>query len=181
MIIEQLQPSRKLEELGSTKTLGLISDTHIPVRAKYLPRQVLEIFRNAYRIIHAGDLVELSVVDSLKEIAPVLAVYGNMDRPEVKKNIPKIDALKLFNWKIGIMHDPGALFGVGKMLEIARKNDFNVLVYGHTHNAHVKWEDSILFVNPGSATNPIPPFLVKPSVALLEVSREEILSRIIQI
>jgi len=79
------------------------------------------------------------------------------------------------------MHDPGALFGMSKMREIVKQNGFNVLVYGHTHNANIKWEGDVLFINPGSPTNPIPPFIVKPSVGLLRVTKEKITPEIVQI
>ncbi|MEM2118557.1 MAG: metallophosphoesterase family protein, partial [Candidatus Bathyarchaeia archaeon] len=65
--------------------------------------------------------------------------------------------------------------------QIAKKHGFDVLVYGHTHNSNVKWEGKTLFINPGSPTNPLPPFLVKPSVSLLRVTKEEIKPEIIQL
>ena len=77
-------------------------------------------------------------------------------------------------------HDPGAMFGTGKMRELAVQNGFDVLVYGHTHNSHVKWDENVLFINPGSPTNPIPPFIIKPSVALLKITKEKIKPEIIQ-
>jgi putative phosphoesterase len=181
MTSEQTQTIPKIPEYGSAKIVGLIADTHIPVRARSIPKEVFKIFEDAEFIIHAGDLVELSVIDELEQIAPVLAVYGNLDGPEIRERIPKINSLKLFDWKIGVMHDPGALFGIGKMREIARRNSFDVLVYGHTHNSHVKWDEKILFVNPGSPTNPIPPFIIKPSVALLRITKEKIVSEVIQV
>ena len=49
-----------------TKTVGLISDTHVPKRAMCIPKRVFEIFENVDYIIHAGDLVELAVVDELE-------------------------------------------------------------------------------------------------------------------
>ena len=51
------------------KTVGLISDTHVPKRAKCIPQRVFEIFKKVDYIIHAGDLVELSVIDELERIA----------------------------------------------------------------------------------------------------------------
>jgi putative phosphoesterase len=181
MVSEQSRVLPKLREYGSGKIVGLISDTHIPVRARAIPKEVFKIFENADFVVHAGDLVDLSVIDELEQIAPVLAVYGNMDGPEIKKTMPKMNSFKFFDWRIGVMHDPGALFGAGKMREIARKNSFDVLVYGHTHNSHARWEENILFINPGSPTNPIPPFIVKPSVALLKITKERIEPEIIQI
>ena len=71
-----------------------------------IPKRVFEIFENVDYIIHAGDLVELAVIDELEQIAPVLAVHGNMDGLEVTNAFPKLNSLKVFDWKIGVMHDP---------------------------------------------------------------------------
>lgn len=175
-----LTRARKQQEMPG-KTIGVISDTHVPVRAKAIPNEVFKTFEDADFIVHAGDLVRLSVLDELEQLAPVLVVYGNMDGPEIRGKMQKIASLKVFDWKIGVTHNPGALFGMKKMRQIAKENDFNVLVYGHTHNSSIKWEGDTLFINPGSPTNPIPPFLVKPSVALLRVTAEKVAPEIIQI
>jgi putative phosphoesterase len=175
------QPQARLREDYPTKTVGLISDTHIPSRAKSIPKRVLEVFEKVDYIVHAGDLVQLSVIDELEQLAPVLAVYGNMDGPEIRGKLPKINTLKVFEWKIGVTHDPGTLFGMGKMRELAKQNGFNVLVYGHTHNSNIKWEENILYINPGSPTNPLPPFVTKPSVALLKITKEKIVPEIVYI
>jgi putative phosphoesterase len=177
----QSQVLSNLHEQALTRTLGLVSDTHVPVRAREIPKGVFEVFDRADYIVHAGDLVDLSVIDELERLAPVLAVCGNMDGPEIRGKIPKTNSLKVFDWKIGVTHDPRTLFGMGRMREIARRNGFNVLVYGHTHNPDVKWEGDTLFINPGSPTNPLPPFITKPTVALLKVTREKIIPRIIPI
>jgi hypothetical protein len=181
MISEQSQVLPKLPKQDLIKTVGLISDTHVPVRAKSIPKEVFRIFENAEFIVHAGDLVEMSIIDELQRVAPVLAVYGNMDGPEVRRKLPKINSFKLFNWKIGVTHDPGTLSGTRRMCEIAQQNSLDVLVYGHTHSSNVRWEGNTLFVNPGSPTNPILPFIVKPSVAVLKITRERIVPEIIQI
>jgi putative phosphoesterase len=181
MSSEQTQALPKLRDLGLAKTVGLISDTHIPVRAKSIPKEVFRIFENVDFIVHAGDLVQLSVIDELEQLAPVLAVCGNMDGPEIRGKLPRINSLKILDWKIGVMHNPGALFGTGKMRGIAKQNGFNVLVYGHTHNSGIRWEGDTLFINPGSPTNPIPPFITKPTVALLKVMKEKIAPEIIQL
>ena len=172
--------SRKSEDL-LTKTIGLISDTHIPVRAKEIPKKVFGAFEKADFIIHAGDIVEMAVIDELEQIAPVLAVSGNMDGTEIRGKLPKINSVKVFDWKIGVTHDSGALFGMKKMREVVKKNGFNALVYGHTHTSSIKLEENILFVNPGSPTNPLPPFMTKPTVALLKVTKEKILPEMVYV
>jgi len=177
----QSQALPKIEEQVPTKIVGLISDTHVPVRAREVPKQVFAIFEKADYIVHAGDLVDMAVIDELEQVAPVLAVYGNMDGPEIHTRLSKINSVKVFNWKVGVVHDPGALFGMGKMRETASKNGFDVLVYGHTHSANVRWDRNTLFINPGSPTNPVPPFIAKPTVALLKITQEKIMSEVIQI
>jgi putative phosphoesterase len=163
------------------KIVGLISDTHVPVRAKEIPKEVFKAFDNADYIVHAGDLVRLHVIDQLEQLAPVLVVYGNMDGPEIRGKLAKMNSFKVFDWKIGVMHNPGALFGLRKMREIAAENGFDVFVHGHTHSAAVRWERSTLYINPGSPTNPIPPFLTKPTVALLKITKDKIEPKIVQI
>jgi putative phosphoesterase len=181
MAIQQVQAVLQLPKLSLIKTVGLVSDTHVPVRAKKIPHKVFEVFQKVDFIVHAGDLVQMSVIDELERAAPVLAVYGNMDGAEIRGRLPKTNSLKVFNWKIGVTHNPGVLFGIRKMREIAGKNEFDVLVYGHTHNPKVKWEGNTLFINPGSPTNPLPPFITKPTVALLRITEEKIMPEIIQL
>ena len=164
----------------ATKTVGLISDTHVPKRAAKVPQRVFEIFQNVDFIVHAGDLVDLSVIDELEQAAPVLAVHGNMDSPQVSEALPSLNSLKIFDWKIGVIHDPDTLNGSDKMRYLAEENSFNVLVYGHTHTARIKWERETLFVNPGSPTDPAS-FLNKPSVGLLQITKKTITPRIVNL
>ena len=78
------------------------------------------------------------------------------------------------------MHDPNVLQGSGKMVKIAKENDFNVFVYGHTHSAKIKWEEKKLFINPGSPTDPAS-FINKPSVGLLKITKQSITPQIINL
>jgi len=180
MTSEQTQIPREIPKTDPAKVIGLISDTHVPTRARRIPEKVFRIFENVDFIIHAGDLVELAVVDELEQLAPVLAVHGNMDGPEVSGALPKLNSLKVSDWKIGVMHDPHTIFGLGKMREISKKNGFDVFVYGHTHNSNIKWEGKMLYINPGSPTNPSS-FMSKPSLALLKITREAVIPEIVHI
>jgi uncharacterized protein len=181
MTIGQAQLPHVLPPLKPYKTIGLISDTHVPSRAKAIPKSVFSIFENADYIIHAGDLVELSVIDELEQLAPVLAVQGNMDGPQVSVALPKVNSFKLFDWKIGVTHDAGSVYDLTKVRELAKSNLFNVVVYGHTHTSNITWEGKTLYINPGSPTNPEPPFLCKPTVALLKITKDSILPEIVQV
>ncbi len=180
MTSEQTMLSKEMVNTTPTKTIGLISDTHIPSRATSIPKAVFSTFQNVDYIIHAGDLVELSVIDELEQIAPVLAVHGNMDGAETRGILPELNSLKIFDRKIGVIHDPDTMLGMDKMRELTQQNGFDVLVYGHTHNANIKWEGKVLYINPGSPTNPSS-LLNKPSVAILKITRDEIVPEIISI
>jgi uncharacterized protein len=166
--------------LKAAKTVGLISDTHIPKHAHILPQRVLEIFQKVDYIIHAGDLVELAVVDELEQLAPVLAVHGNMDGMDVAGALPILNTLHVFDWKIGVMHDPDIAFGFNKMRELIKEHGFDVFVYGHTHVANVKWEDKTLFINPGSPTVPATS-MGQLSVGLLKITKETITPEIVDL
>jgi uncharacterized protein len=172
--------SKESPNLKATKTVGLISDTHIPKRAHLLPKKVFEIFDKVDYIIHAGDLVELAVVDELEQIAPVLAVHGNMDGMNVSGAIPRLNSLKVFDWKIGVMHDPDIAFGFSRMRELVKEHGFTVFIYGHTHVADIKWEGKTLFVNPGSPTVPAS-VMGKLSVGILKISKDYITPEIIEL
>lgn len=179
MISKQTIFTDKISNSEPTKIVGLISDTHIPSRAKRIPKMVFKTFERVDYIIHAGDLVVLSVIDELEQFAPVLAVHGNMDRQKVSGALPKINSLKVFEWKIGVMHDPNPPFGKRRIREIAAQNGFDVFVYGHTHSSRIKWEGNRLYINPGSPTDPDRPYMNKPSVGLLKITKKEIKPKIV--
>jgi putative phosphoesterase len=163
------------------KIVGLISDTHIPSRAKAIPPRVFEVFHEAMFILHAGDLTQLGVINDLERLAPVVAASGNMDEPTVKEKLPKMNTIDVGKWKIGVVHTLGAFNNLQKMRKVAKQNNFQVLVFGHTHRPFIKREDNALFINPGSPTNPIPPFVVKPTVGVLKISGDKIEPEIVHI
>jgi uncharacterized protein len=179
MTSEQTIVNRSPVNFEASKLVGLISDTHIPNRAAMLPSKVLDAFKNVDFIIHAGDLVEFTVIDELEQAAPVLSVHGNMDVPEVCNALPALNSLKVFDWKIGVMHDPKILHGTSEMEQLAKQYGFNVFVYGHTHSSRIIWENKILYINPGSPTDPAS-MINRPSVALLKVTKTDIVPQIIE-
>lgn len=140
--------------------IGLLSDTHVPDAAKGLPAQVADVFRGVDMILHAGDIYQLSVLDELQAIAPVLAARGDDDHfrllqdPRVKeKHRLEIDGLKL-----GLSHIVPYPEWVWQPLDERMKKDFggpmDILVFGDTHEPLVETYKGVLLVNPGSATLP---------------------------
>ena len=76
--------------------IGVLSDTHIPTRARCLPPEIFTVFKNVELILHAGDLVDPLVLSELETLAPVQAVAGNMDPPGLQSCL----AGKSWNWRV---------------------------------------------------------------------------------
>lgn len=168
----------KIIQLKATKEeslIGVISDTHIPIGRREIPAKVRKIFKNVDLIIHAGDLVTLEVIEELGKIAPVIAVHGNMDTREVKEKLPPAICLEIYDWKVGIIHNSVFPLLGWRMGKLARKNHFNVLIFGHTHRPFLKG-NGILIINPGSPTDPL---WSKPSVALLKINKHSYKGKIV--
>ena len=158
--------------------IGLISDTHIPDRGKELPQNVFDAFKNVDLILHAGDLTSLSIIEKLEEIAPVMAVQGNMDRANGIK-LPKAKIVECEDLKIGIVH--GEVYPRGdtqQLVYLAREMNVDILVSGHSHQPKIEKEDGILLLNPGS---PIVPRLADRTVMLLEINKSEVDVEIVKI
>jgi uncharacterized protein len=132
--------------------VGIISDTHVPGAAASLPSAVFEIFRGVDLILHAGDIVQSSVLDELEAIAPVEAVAGNMDDHELHLRLPAKKVLKLGRFSVGLTHGK---YRIDVQKEMVRK-DFgtvDLIVYGHSHTPFWGKVDNVWFLNPGSPTD----------------------------
>lgn len=131
--------------------VGVISDTHISASQANLPKALLEKMRGVDFILHAGDLVVPGVLDGLRQIAPVAAVCGNMDRPEVREMLPEKRTIILEKVTLGLIHGWGAPSGLPERILGEFCGDVRVIVFGHSHRPYQKWVDQIYLFNPGSA------------------------------
>jgi hypothetical protein len=145
--------------------IGVISDTHLSCCDERLTCLLKDYFRDADLVLHAGDLVDIRVLDAFvgKEVK---AVCGNMDLPSVRQALPKKLVFELNNYKVGLIHGWGMPLGIERKLlkEIGR---VDCLVYGHTHRATNAVKDGILFFNPGSATDTR--FASRNTIGILEI------------
>jgi putative phosphoesterase len=161
----------------STFTVGLLSDTHIPHRSRQLPRTVLEALSGVDLILHAGDVDDPAALEPLRAIAPVYAVRGNIhiqDFSDGGKALPALVELQVAGQRLVLTHghQPGLLGFFLKGLDViaqwmrlmdnAQLNrrtvrrlaclypDADIIVFGHSHRAHVEWVGRALLVNPGA-------------------------------
>ncbi len=132
--------------------LAIISDTHMPRGARAIPQACLERCRAADAILHAGDLVDVSVLELLRSLGPPLhAISGNVDTQAVRRLVPVRLQLELGGARIGMIHIPGP---AARRLERLRA-DFprgDAVIFGHTHMPEHAERDGFQIFNPGSPT-----------------------------
>ena len=133
--------------------IGVISDTHIPTRAKQLPVAVFSHFKGVDLIIHCGDIVEQNVLVELAAIAPVYAVKGNMDSHDIKEPSELIIEINK-KFTLCVSHGTGSPFDTKERLSKKfRAYKPYMIIHGHTHLPEISAYSDIKIFNPGSCTN----------------------------
>jgi len=134
--------------------LVLISDTHLPVRAKKLPERVWEAIERADVVIHAGDWVSVGLLDELESrAARLIGCWGNNDGPELRARLPEVARVTLDGLSIAVVHETGQARGREERCEKAYPG-VDLLVFGHSH---IPWDTTspggLRLLNPGSPTD----------------------------
>jgi uncharacterized protein len=134
--------------------LLLMSDTHLPKRAKALPTPLLEELPHADVVVHAGDWVDTATLDLLESRARrMIGVYGNNDGPDLRARLPEVAYADLDGLRLGVIHETGPAQGRTRRCA-ARFPDLDVLVFGHSH---IPWDTTtdtgMRLLNPGSPTD----------------------------
>ncbi|MFF0109497.1 metallophosphoesterase family protein [Streptomyces hirsutus] len=134
--------------------LLLVSDTHVPLRAKQLPSELLDEVERADVVVHAGDWVDAPTLDLLEARARrLIGVFGNNDGPELRERLPEVARAELGGLRFGVVHETGP--ARGREARCAQRfPDLDVLVFGHSH---IPWDTSApggpRLLNPGSPTD----------------------------
>ncbi len=131
----------------------VLSDTHAPRRWRVCPPLVAEHLRHADLILHAGDVCTASVLTELAEYAPVVAVLGNNDRPDVAAWGAHVTAeLDLDGLSVAMVHDSGA--AAGRVARLRRRFPrADLVVFGHSHIPLDQSAGALRIFNPGSPTD----------------------------
>ena len=156
--------------------IGVISDTHLTDYDDKMRRSVAEHFSDVDMILHAGDMVDLRVLEIFggKEVK---AVCGNMDNYSVREKLPENLLFEIKGFKFLLIHGWGSPLDIEERISAGFKN-VDCIVYGHTHKPANHKKDNVLFFNPGSAVDRY--FASSRTIGILEIDKS-IAGRIINI
>ena len=131
----------------------VLADTHAPRRWRTCPPLVAEQLRGADLILHAGDVCTAAVLDELAEYAPVVAVAGNNDGPDVAAwGAGETVELDIGGLAVAMLHDSGA--ATGRLARMRRRfPGADLVVFGHSHIPLDESGYGLRIFNPGSPTD----------------------------
>ena len=132
----------------------VMSDTHIPKRAKDLPAALWAMVDGADVVVHAGDWVDAAFLDRLERRATrLIAVWGNNDGEQLRSRMPEVARHTIDGVRFAVTHETGAATGRESRMDRAFP-DADVLVFGHSH---IPWNSmtprGMRLINPGSPTD----------------------------
>ena len=134
--------------------LLLMADTHVPKRARDLPAELWQRVEEADLVVHAGDWVDVRLLDELEERSHrLLAVHGNNDHGELRERLPEVARADVEGLALGVVHETGPATRRDERMS-ALYADLDVLVFGHSH---IPWDTTtrtgLRLLNPGSPTD----------------------------
>jgi putative phosphoesterase len=132
----------------------LTADTHVPRRARDLPHELWTAIDAADVVVHAGDWVDLALLDRFGErCRRLVAVYGNNDHGAFRQRLPEVARAEIEGIRLAVVHETGDAKG-RELRCAARFPDTDVLVFGHSH---IPWDttapNGLRLLNPGSPTD----------------------------
>jgi uncharacterized protein len=132
----------------------VLADTHLPKRARDLPAEVWAAVDAADAVIHAGDWVDVALLDALEARTDrLVGVYGNNDGPALRARLPEVARATLGGVRFAVVHETGGKEGRERRCAGAYP-DVDVLVFGHSH---IPWDtvagSGLRLLNPGSPTD----------------------------
>ena len=129
---------------------AVIADTHVPRRARRLPEGLIPHLQRADLILHAGDLMDPTLLEELAAYAPTRTVRGNLDQPEA--GLPETLEFEFGGARVAMVHDSGPKRGRRNRMR-RRFPKARVVVFGHSHIPWLEDEAGLLLLNPGSPTD----------------------------
>ncbi len=152
--------------------IAVIADTHMPKGSRRLPPRCLGLLAAADATIHAGDFLDLPVLEEIEALcATVHAVHGNVDSAALRQRLPETEEVLLGEKRIAIVHDAGPAGGRLRRLR-TRFPGADAVVFGHSHLPLHEEDSGFQIFNPGSPTERRR--APRPSMGLLECRRGQL-------
>ncbi|MGI8750126.1 MAG: metallophosphoesterase family protein, partial [Thermoleophilaceae bacterium] len=132
--------------------IAVISDTHMPRGPRRLPEDCVARLGAADLILHAGDVMSATTLAELELIGPpLLAVQGNVDDEELRRELPIERTVDAQGTRIGMVHDAGP--AKGRLQRMRRRfPDVGAVVFGHSHIPLYEEDEGFQIFDPGSPT-----------------------------
>ena len=139
--------------VGDGTRLLVMSDTHVPLRARDLPAGLWDEVDRADLVVHAGDWVDVATLDRLEaRSSALLACWGNNDGPGLRARLPEVARATVEGVRVAVVHETGGKERRGERMRAAYP-DTDLLVFGHSH---IPWDTThagLRLLNPGSPTD----------------------------
>lgn len=153
-----------LDRANLAAVVGLVSDTHMPLRRRTLPVNLGEVLGGVDFLLHSGDVGELWVLDQLSAIAPVFAVHGNDDTTDAQRELPFQQVIAIGGQRILLWHshypdwdeemasrvDDDLHRSIQRSVDQGKRVGAKVVVFGHWHIPLVYLKDGMMLINPGA-------------------------------
>ena len=130
------------------KKILLLSDTH-----SYIDDQILKFVKQADEVWHAGDIGDLNVTDTLKNLKPLRAVYGNIDNKDARAEFPLDNRFEVENVSVWMTHIGGYPNKYNQRIrQELSENPPKIFICGHSHILKVQYDKKLelLHLNPGA-------------------------------
>ncbi len=134
--------------------LLITADTHLPKRAKALAEELWQEVERADVVVHAGDWVDVALLDELEQRSRrLVGVHGNNDHGVLRERLPLVAETEIEGVRLGVVHETGDKQGRERRCDAAYPH-LDVLVFGHSH---IPWDTTtpggLRLLNPGSPTD----------------------------
>ena len=148
--------------------IGVISDTHGLLRP-----EAVAALNGSDLIIHAGDVGARDVLEALQTIAPTIAVRGNVDTSPWAQALAETEVVLAGGLRAYVIHQ------IRQFDKDPVKEQFDAVIYGHSHKPSIEWRDGVLFLDPGSAGPRR--FKLPVTLALVDISGGKLQAQIVDL
>lgn len=134
-------------------SIAVIADTHFGDRPRSLPQIVIDALRQSDLILHVGDFCSVEAYDMIAGLGELRGVHGNNDALPIVRVLPARRTFRFGHFAAVMIHGHGAgRLTARQTAELELRGEFDIVIFGHSHQPYRKWHEGKLLFNPGSPT-----------------------------